>query len=184
MAKDEHGPALRADARRNRAKVLEAAFELFAAEGLAVPIQQIARHAGVGGGTVSRHFPTKEALYEAVFLSRVERMSDLAHTLADAADPGEAFFTYFAELLAEGTANRGLAEALAGAGYDIDAAASGSEHNVMGHMKQLLVRAQGAGAIRRDVEVEDIKALVAGALARDPRARERMVSIVRAGLRA
>jgi AcrR family transcriptional regulator len=68
--------------------VLEAAFELFAAEGLAVPVQRIAKHAGVGTGTVSRHFPTKEALFAAVFLSRVPRLTALARELATAPDAG------------------------------------------------------------------------------------------------
>jgi len=109
-------------------------------------------------------------------------MIDLAHTLADADDPGEAFFTYFAELVAEGTANKGLAEALAGAGYDLDAASAGTEYNVMGHMNELLIRAQQADAIRADVDIDDIKALITGCLASKPDARDRMISIARAGL--
>jgi AcrR family transcriptional regulator len=64
------GSGLRADARRNRARVLEAAAQVFAAEGLSVPVHEIARRAGVGTGTVSRHFPAKEDLYEAGYLGR------------------------------------------------------------------------------------------------------------------
>src|SRR5215471_15217834 len=74
----------RADARRNRSRVLEAAIAAFAAEGLSVPVHEIARRAGVGTGTVSRHFPTKESLFEAVFLDRMERLADRAHVLAEA----------------------------------------------------------------------------------------------------
>src|SRR6266545_3604820 len=76
----------RADAVRNRQRVLEAAKEAFAAEGLAVPLDEIARRAGVGAGTVYRHFPTKEALFEAVILDRVRKLVDYAESLADA-DP-------------------------------------------------------------------------------------------------
>jgi AcrR family transcriptional regulator len=174
--------AVRADARRNRARVIEVAFAAFATEGLSVPVHEIARRAGVGTGTVSRHFPTKEALFEAVFLSRVERLAELGQALATAEGPGEAFFTFFADLVAEGTANKGLAEALAGTGFNLDAVASNVEHNVMGRMSDLLVRAQQAGAVRSDVDIDDVKALVTGCLARDPSARERMISITRAGL--
>ncbi len=62
----------RADAVRNLAKILEAAEEVFAAEGIAVPIDEVARRAGVGIGTVYRHFPTKEALFEAIVVARLE----------------------------------------------------------------------------------------------------------------
>ena len=69
---------LRADAARNRARVLKTAYETFAAEGLAVPIDEVARRAGVGAGTVYRHFPTKEDLFRAVVDSRIRRIIDLA----------------------------------------------------------------------------------------------------------
>src|SRR5260370_4133101 len=82
--------AMRADARRNRARVLEVAQAVFATEGLAVPIDEIARRAGVGAGTVYRHFPTKEALFEAIVISRVERLTEEGGSLASAEDPGPA----------------------------------------------------------------------------------------------
>src|SRR5882757_9309296 len=125
------GRGLRADARRNRARVLAVAAEVFAAEGLSVPVHEIARRAGVGTGTVSRHFPTKEALYEAVFVSRVEWLVGRARLLKNAADAGGAFFDFFGAIVTEGAANRGLADALTGAGFDIKAAASGPGHDVM-----------------------------------------------------
>ena len=84
---------LRADAVRNRAKVLAAASEAFAAEGLAVPLDEIARRAGVGAGTVYRHFPTKEALFEAVITDRLLALAaDAEARLASNEDAGEAFF--------------------------------------------------------------------------------------------
>jgi AcrR family transcriptional regulator len=183
------GRPLRADARRNRQRVLEVAFAVFAAEGLAVPVHEIARRAGVGTGTVSRHFPTKDALFEAVFLDRVDRLADCARSLAAAADPGAAFVEFFSLLVAEGAANRGLAEALAGTGFDLQAAASGPERDVMAALRDLLVRAQAAGALRDDIEIDDVKALLEGVLARergaaDAAARDRMIAIISAGLRA
>jgi AcrR family transcriptional regulator len=182
------GRPQRADARRNRDRVLEAAFAAFAGEGLSVPVHEIARRAGVGTGTVSRHFPTKQSLFAAVFVSRVEWLVSLARQLAEAADAGEAFFQFFAALVAEGAANRGLADALTGLGFDIKAAASGPERDVAGAMADLLGRAQRAGAVRPDIDAADVIALVAGCLARqpgpnDPAARDRLVAVVSAGLR-
>ncbi|MBJ7383835.1 MAG: TetR/AcrR family transcriptional regulator, partial [Mycolicibacterium sp.] len=108
---------MRADAARNRAKVLEVAYETFAAEGLAVPIDEIARRAGVGAGTVYRHFPTKEALFQAVIEDRVRSIVDRAHELL-AADPGTALFEFLREMVRTAAADHGIADALAGYGVD------------------------------------------------------------------
>src|SRR6266542_3517581 len=155
--------AVRADARRNRARVLEVAIEAFATEGLSLPVHEIARRAGVGTGTVSRHFPTKESLFEAIVFSFAERLVEQARQLAATEDPGTAFFGFFSAMVGEGAANRALADALA--------------------------RAQQAGAVRGDVDVADVKALMVGCLARerpggDAHARDRMLAVVCEGLRA
>src|SRR5215469_7455920 len=136
------GRPQRADARRNRARILQVAFGAFAAEGLSVPVAEIARRAGVGTGTVSRHFPTKQALFEAILLDRTELLAGQAARLAAAADPGEAFFEFFALVIAEGAANLGMAQALAGAGFDLDATARRTGFDVMGALDELLARAQ------------------------------------------
>jgi AcrR family transcriptional regulator len=179
---------LRADARRNRERVLETAFDAFATEGLSVSVHEIARRAGVGTGTVSRHFPTKEALFEAVFVSRVERLVAVARQLSEAEDAGAAFFSFFAAIVAEGAANRGLADALAGAGFDIKTATSEPEHDVMGALGGLLCRAQQAGSVRGDIDTGDVIALITGCLAREPdpevpAARDRLISVIRDGMR-
>ena len=179
---------LRADARRNRERVLETAFDAFATEGLSVSVHEIARRAGVGTGTVSRHFPTKEALFEAVFVSRVERLVAMARQLSEAEDAGAAFFSFFAAIVAEGAANRGLADALTGAGFDIKTAASEPGHDVMSALGGLLSRAQQAGSVRCDIDTGDMIALITGCLAREPgpelpAARDRLISVVREGLR-
>jgi len=183
----EEGRPLRADARRNRARILEAASGAFAAEGLSVTVQEIARRAGVGTGTVSRHFPTKESLFEAILLSRAGWLADQAARLARSADPGAAFAEFFCLVIAEGTANLGVAQALAGAGFDFDSAAKRDGLDVLGALNDLLARAQRAGAVRADVDALDVKALIAGCLARtpttaDPAARDRMISIAVKGL--
>ena len=89
------GRPLRADARRNRARVLEVAQQVFAEEGLAVPIDEIARRAGVGVGTVYRHFPTKDALFEAIIVERLCAVGEAARELARRPGAGRAFFGFF-----------------------------------------------------------------------------------------
>ena len=79
---------LRADAARNRARLLEVAYETFAAEGLSVPIDEVARRAGVGAGTVYRHFPTKEALFQAVIENRMQALVDDGRALLRSEGPG------------------------------------------------------------------------------------------------
>lgn len=181
--------SLRADAQRNRARILEVAAETFAAEGLSVSVHEIARRAGVGTGTVSRHFPTKESLFEAIMLSRMEQLVQQADSPADGEEPGEAFFAFFSFMVEESATNRGLVDALAGSGFDFQSVAAERRYDVMGAWRNLLQRAQRAGAIREDVDIADVKALLTGCVDRergaaDPIARARMLAIVRAGLGA
>jgi AcrR family transcriptional regulator len=183
---DKPGAPLRADARRNRARVLEVAAQVFADEGLSVPVHEIARRAGVGTGTVSRHFPAKEDLFAAILVGRMEQLTRTADDLAAARDPGTAFFTLFAALVREGAANRGLAEALAGAGYDLERAGAAAGYDVAGRLRNLLARAQEAGTVRPEIDYADVKALLAGCLARDGgdvAALGRVIAVVRDGLR-
>lgn len=179
---------LRADARRNRARVLEVAAEVFAAEGLSVPVSEIARRVGVGTGTVSRHFPTKEDLFAAILLVRMKGLASEADALAERADPGPAFFAFFAAVVREGAANRGLSEALRGAGCDLEATAARDGYSVSERLGNLLGRAQQAGAVRSDVDSADVKALMVGCLARadddpDGSALHRIVDVACEGLR-
>jgi AcrR family transcriptional regulator len=178
---------LRADAARNRARVLEVAYETFAEEGLSVPIDEIARRAGVGAGTVYRHFPTKEALFEAIASNRIQYLIDSAARFAEAEDPGEAFLDYLELLIEEGKNDQGLMEALAGIGYDVTAAIPDAEKLFMSTLDELLVRAQGSGAVRPDIEVRDVKALMVGCqtmlrYSSDPAVAQRALAVVRDGL--
>jgi AcrR family transcriptional regulator len=180
------GRGLRADARRNRARVLAVAGEVFAAEGLSVPVHEIARRAGLGTGTVSRHFPSKEDLFAAILLERMQHLTQLADELAASRGAGDAFFAFFALVAGEGAANRGLAEALAGAGYDLDAAGARAGFDVSGRLGTMLTRAQQAGDVRPDVGYPDVKALLAACLARDagtPAALDPVIAVIIAGLR-
>jgi AcrR family transcriptional regulator len=184
------GPPLRSDAQRNRQRVMEVAQAVFAAEGLSVPIDEIARRAGLGVGTLYRHFPTKEALFEAILVSRMEGVLEEARARADAVDPGAAFFQFLARLGEEGAAKKDLIEALARAGFDLKRAAGGVKKDLGRAVGKLLQRAQDAGAVRKDVAVEEVLSLVSGAFAAierhggDSRSRARLLAIVCDGLRA
>jgi AcrR family transcriptional regulator len=152
---------LRADARRNRARVLRAAQEAFAAEGLSVPLDEIARRAGVGAGTVYRHFPTKEALFETIVIGRVREMGGRIKEWADSPDPGPAFFLMITELVEQGAIKRDLTDALTAAGVDVSAALARERTEIRESMNVLLTRAQTAGDVRPDVDINDLSTLLA-----------------------
>ena len=183
----EQPKKLRADAARNRARVLEVAYEVFAAEGLAVPIDEIARRAGVGAGTVYRHFPTKEALFRAIVVDRVERMVEHADELAADHAPGEALFAFLREMADVGSADQGLVEALAGTGFDLAAEAPAAEDEFMRVLDRLLSAAQAAGSVRADLDARDLKVLLVGCQAMrryapDPKVAATALAVLTAGL--
>lgn len=150
---------MRADAARNRVRVLEVAYETFAAEGLAVPIDEIARRAGVGPGTVYRHFPTKEALFEAVIEDRVRSILARGRVLLED-DPGTALFEFLREMVRTSAADHGIADALVGYGVDMATAAPGAEAAFAEVLEELLAAAQRVGAVRDDVGAAEVKALL------------------------
>jgi AcrR family transcriptional regulator len=177
--------ALRADARRNRERVLAAARRAFAEQGYAVPLDEIAAAAGVGPGTVYRHFPTKEALFEAVSVANVEDLAADARARAEGTDPDLAFSGFLDRLAEQALAKRDLPDAFAGVGADAMAAAVAEMHDSLG---ALLAKAQEAGGVRRDVSVSDLIALLKGLLHAvrsdpDPDVRHRLLAVVRDGLR-
>jgi AcrR family transcriptional regulator len=174
---------MRADAQRNRDQVLRTAAEAFAAEGLSVPVHEIARRAGVGTGTVSRHFPTKESLYAAVLLDQMGRLAGFADELAAQHEPGDAFFGLLARLIHEAAVHRGLAQALTGSGFDIEAAASSVDANVSDRLRTLLLEAQRAGAVDPGVTFAGLKALMAGCLTYDGPDPDQLIDVICRGLR-
>jgi len=174
---------LRADAARNRARVLKVAFETFAAEGLSVPIDEIARRAGVGAGTVYRHFPAKEDLFRAVISDRLQRVVDEGRELLQSGEPGEALFTFLRSMVLEWGTNRGLADALAGADIDL----TDVEQAFLAVTGELLRAAQKVGSVRPDVGVAEVKALMVGCQAiqtYNAELAERTVNVVLDGLRS
>lgn len=176
---------MRADARRNRERVLEAARAAFAEAGMAVPLDEIAARAGVGPGTVYRHFPTKEALFEAVMIARVQDLVEDARARVTAADPGPAFYGFLARLAEEAAAKRDLPDALGGSGGVGVADSVAAMRNALG---TLLVRAQRAGAARPELRIDDLIALLKGLVVTiagsdDPGLRARVLAVVLDGLR-
>jgi AcrR family transcriptional regulator len=185
---DVDSPPLRADARRNRELILAAADAAFADEGLTVPVDEIARRAGVGTGTLYRHFPTKEALFEAVLVAHMESLLRFGQELAGSDQPDEALFEFVGRLASEAASKRNLIDALSGAGFDFKATSSDSKAAFEETFQILLTRAQTAGLVRKDVQPADLMGLVMGActLATPERtdcSQARMLAIVYAGLR-
>ena len=177
---------LRADAARNRARVLAVAYETIAAEGLAVPIDEIARRAGVGAGTVYRHFPTKEALFGAVVQDRLQQMVTSGRTLLESGEPGEALHSFVKAMVIQGAADMSLVQAMAGYGIDVNVVAPQAEAEFLGLLGDMLSAAQKAGTARSDVTVPEAKALIVGAQAMqgyNPGVAERVTDIVLDGLR-
>jgi AcrR family transcriptional regulator len=179
---------LRADARRNRARLLDAAEAVFAAKGTLASTEEVARTAGVGVGTLFRHFPTKENLLEAVYRERLRRMADAAREVGAAADLQTAFFDFLAEQMAHSGTKIAVADALAEAGIDVSTASAVEGQEVSAALGALLRRAQKAGAVRPDVGLPELMALLVGASravehAGSDDVRARIVRIILDGLR-
>lgn len=148
---------MRADAQRNFDRVLGAARECFAEGGLEVSVDEVARRAGVGHGTVFRRFPTKEALLDAVLGKELDRMLALAQAALADDDPGAGFEAFFREAANGYARNRALVE-----GIERSRELPQSEPlRVACH--ELVGRAQKAGALRRDLKPEEIFDLVPAA---------------------
>jgi AcrR family transcriptional regulator len=178
---------LRADAQRNRASILDAAEAAFAAEGIEVPVDVIAEKAGVGVGTLYRHFPTKETLCEAIVLNRVASLAAEARALADAENPAESFFGFMEHFVSEGCAKRDLMVAVSGAGIEFEKAVGPTKEELRAAIEVLLSRAQAAGAVRPDVTAAVVMAL-AGATCQasshlGPTPSSEMLGVIFDGLR-
>jgi AcrR family transcriptional regulator len=186
----EEAKPMRADALRNHEKILEAAEEIFALDGVMVPIDIVAERAGVGIGTLYRHFPTKEALYEAIVVTRIDGVISAADDflLDTEVEPGVALDAFLREFARQAADKQDLFEALGQAGIDIKARFSDRVDELMARIDLLRQRAVDAGAIRGDVETQDILNLVigtchaAGHSGSDGQALQRCVGIVLAGL--
>lgn len=149
--------AQRADAKRNVERLLEAARVAIARDGPDASLDDIARDAGVGSGTLYRHFPTRVALLEAVYRDEVGRLCAEGDRLLESdAEPGEALSEWLQTYVSFGAVKRGLMGPLTTAlGQDSDLFAT-CKSMVKSTGGQLVERAQAAGAIREDVNVTDV----------------------------
>ncbi len=175
----------RADARRNYEKVLTAARAAFLQGGEATSLEEIARRAGVGIGTLYRHFPNRQALLEALYAGEVEELSRSAAEL-DGEDPWQALSLWFERFIAYLATKRALAEELMNY-MDRDAPLfAACRASMFAAGEPLLKRAQEAGAVRSDVEFAEILQMVMGigkVPTNDPAQTEHMLRIALDGLR-
>ena len=175
----------RADARRNYDKVLAAAREAFAEGGESTALEEIARRAGVGIGTLYRHFPNRQALLEALYLDEVEEVCRSAAQFDDA-DPWEALNGWFERFIGYLATKRALAAELLNY-LDHDASLfQASRASLFAAGEPLLVRAQQAGVVRQDVTIAEVIQMVVsiGKIpAADPSQTERILRIALDGLR-
>ncbi|MFC5816251.1 TetR/AcrR family transcriptional regulator [Nonomuraea harbinensis] len=151
---------LRADARRNRERILAAAEAVFAEHGASASTEEVAARAEVAIGTVFRHFPTKNDLLGATLKRLLDRLAEEAAVLSDEGDPATALFTFFAQVVEEAAARRTVAELLAGGGVDVRVGKP--LRRLEEPLATLLTRAQQAGTVREDVRLDEVMALLAG----------------------
>jgi AcrR family transcriptional regulator len=176
---------LRADAAKNRERILQAAEATFASEGVSAPIDVVAQRAGLGVGTLYRHFPTKEALFEAIVTARLDELCHSTRQLADGSTPDQALFSFLREFGRQASAKQDLFDAMDAAGLDIKSACAASVEELTRGIDLLLERAQAAGAVRDDVTTGEVMALIVGAChsKQDDLVCQRMVEIICDGIR-
>jgi AcrR family transcriptional regulator len=150
---------LRRDAERNRQRILEAATEVFNERGLDVSLDEIARHAGVGVGTVYRRFRTKEELVEALFMSRLDQVAAIADQAFEAPDPWSGLVSFMERMAEIMAGDLGLRQILMFATYGRDLVAVARERNAP-LVERLVERAQAAGQLRSDLRQTDIVFIV------------------------
>jgi AcrR family transcriptional regulator len=180
---------LRADAERNRRRLLDAATELFCERGLEVGVAEIAEHAGVGRGTLFRNFPTKEHLIAAIVVERMNESISRGRELLDAADPGEALFELIDQSVGRQQTDRALFDAVADDLWLANDEIRAAHAELIGVLDALVLRAQDAGAVRSDVSAVDVLMMVKGVCEAsrafqqvDPDVAMRQLDLVRAAI--
>jgi AcrR family transcriptional regulator len=184
MTETEH--RMRADAQRSHAKLLAAATAAFAEKGADAPLEDIARRAGVGIGTLYRHFPARLDLQEAVFRSQVQLVCEQGEELTASPSPGDAFAGWTRVLANYLVTKRGLASAIVAADGTHAEVISSCSQVLRATATRLLTRAQETGAIRRDLEASEVMMLIHGivvATERTPERADRLLSLMLDGLR-
>jgi AcrR family transcriptional regulator len=174
----------RADARRNHEKLVAAALAVFTEDGTSAPLEDVAARAGVGIGTLYRHFPTRQALLEAVYVDEVEAMAKAAGELS-ALPAWDALSQWLHQYVGFAATKRALNEALLEAAPDSDVLLS-CRIAIAEAGTALLERAQKAGVVRADTTVTDVVRMVAGIAmvpTTDPEQKVRLLELALDGLR-
>ena len=174
----------RADARLNYDKLVAAARALFTEEGTSAPLEDVAERAGVGIGTLYRHFPTRQALLEAVYVDEVEAMARAAEELSEL-PPWDALSQWLHQYVGFAATKRALNEALLEAAPDSNVLLA-CRTAITGAGTALIERAQRAGVIRADADFMDVVRMVGGIAlvpTADPGQKERMLELALDGLR-
>ncbi len=179
---------LRTDAARNRERLLEAAKEAFTRSGADASLEDIARRAEVGAGTLYRHFPTRDALIEAVYQSEVEKLAAAAQTYAEEMAPLDALRAWMLLFVDYIAAKHIIAPALNSVVGGPTRLYEGSRGQVFGALEGLVKRAVKRGEIRRDVEAQDFIGALVGLAHFAPgsdwkRSARRLVELLIAGAR-
>lgn len=181
---------IRADARHNYDQLLVAAQAAFAEQGTQASLRDVARRAGVGIGTLYRHFPTREALLEALFGRGLDNLSAQGETLLAAEDPAAALAEWVRELALGSARSEGLAVAVIDALHDPESALHASCQRLRNAGARLLARAQRSGRIRPDLTADELfatAAAMAWAAERTPRpeaSTDRFLTLLTEGIAA
>lgn len=181
-------PRARADARRNRERLLAAALRAFSTGRQPVTLEAVAREAGVGIGTLYRHFPTREALVEAAYRTELARLQSRAKELLDSQAPEVALRTWMDELADYVRVKHGMAETLRAIAATGAIASSTTREALLSAIGSLLEGGVGAGTVRADVRPDDVFASLTGIVlaAGGPEQRDqakRLIDLLMAGLR-
>jgi AcrR family transcriptional regulator len=175
---------LRADARRNRDKLLAAATAAFAAAGTDASLEAIARDAGVGIGTLYRHFPTREALIEEAYRTELGQLCGSAPELLRTHPPDAALAEWMDRFVAYAAAKRGMKSALAAVGAAESDVFTGARRQLVEAIDLLLAAGVEAGTLRSDVDAEDVlRAMGAVWLVDDPDQARTLLRLLMDGLR-
>ncbi|MCW2869997.1 TetR/AcrR family transcriptional regulator [Actinacidiphila oryziradicis] len=179
---------LRADAQRNRDTLLEAAVRAFSQEGPDVTLDAIAKDAGVGIGTLYRHFPTREALVEAAYRNELARLCDIVAELLETMPPDEATRAWMDRFVDYMTTKRGMADALRALIASGGNPYAHSRDRLTTAITTLLAAAAAAGTVRPDIEPGDVLLSLSGVslAAGDPAQRDqarRLLDLLMDGLR-
>ncbi|MEV6175150.1 TetR/AcrR family transcriptional regulator [Streptomyces sp. NPDC051954] len=182
--------AMRADARRNYDRLLTEARSAFAAHGTDASLEDVARRAGVGIGTLYRHFPNRHALLSAVFEDGVSDLLSRSRELLDASEPCAALVTWLREIVTHAGEYRGLSRALMSVSHDDSSALARCSDPIRDAGTALLTRAQKAGTVRPGVAIGDLLqlthaiALAAEESPGDPELADRLLMLTLRGLKA